>query len=59
MKEFAVTALDYAELPCFCEMSYGSTLSKQLLSQFGLSLKEKKEIESSFPLAVTWASYHR
>uniref|UniRef100_A0A8B9ZAP9 Adenylosuccinate lyase n=2 Tax=Buteo japonicus TaxID=224669 RepID=A0A8B9ZAP9_9AVES len=46
MKEFAVTALDYAELPCFCEMSYGSTLSKQLLSQFGLSLKEKKEIEN-------------
>lgn len=58
MKAFAVTALDYAKLPCFCEMSYGSTLSKQL-SQFGLSLKEKKEIENSFPLAVTRASYHR
>lgn len=44
MKAFAlVTALDYAKLPCFPNMSYGSKLHKQLLSQFGLSLKDKKK----------------
>lgn len=43
MKVVAVTALDYAKLLCFHEMSYGSKLSKQLLSQFGLCLKDKNK----------------
>lgn len=50
MKVLAVTALDYAKLLCFREMSYGSKLSKQLLSQFGLCLKDKNKQKVLSPL---------